>query len=197
MSVPITGVILAGGAGRRMGGIDKGLQELDGQPLVQRVLVRLAPQVDSVLISANRNLERYAGFGCPVLGDTIPGYAGPLAGLQAALSRAATPLLVSAPCDSPFLPTDLVARLRAALEANHADLAVVRAGDRVHRAFCLLRRELLPGLDRFLAGGERKVGLWHASLHLVEVSFDDEADAFDNINTLNDLQVRPDGQVRP
>jgi molybdopterin-guanine dinucleotide biosynthesis protein A len=197
VSVPITGVILAGGAGRRMGGIDKGLQELDGQPLVQRVLVRLAPQVDSVLISANRNLERYAGFGCPVLGDTIPGYAGPLAGLQAALSRAATPLLVSAPCDSPFLPTDLVARLRAALEANHADLAVARAGDRVHRAFCLLRRELLPGLDRFLAGGERKVGLWHASLHLVEVSFDDEADAFDNINTLNDLQVRPDGQVRP
>ena len=197
MSVPITGVILAGGAGRRMGGIDKGLQELDGQPLVQRVLVRLAPQVDSVLISANRNLERYAGFGCPVLGDTIPGYAGPLAGLQAALSRAATPLLVSAPCDSPFLPTDLVARLRAALEANHADLAVARAGDRVHRAFCLLRRELLPGLDQFLAGGERKVGLWHASLHLVEVSFDDEADAFDNINTLNDLQVRPDGHVRP
>lgn len=197
MSAPITGVILAGGAGRRMGGIDKGLQELDGQPLVQRVLVRLAPQVDSVLISANRNLERYAGFGCPVLGDTIPGYAGPLAGLQAALSRAATPLLVSAPCDSPFLPTDLVARLRAALDANHADLAVARVGDRVHRAFCLLRRELLPGLDRFLAGGERKVGLWHASLHLVEVDFDDEANAFDNINTLNDLQVRPDGQVRP
>ncbi|MBK9019285.1 MAG: molybdenum cofactor guanylyltransferase [Sulfuritalea sp.] len=197
MSAPITGVILAGGAGRRMGGIDKGLQELDGQPLVQRVLVRLAPQVDSVLISANRNLERYAGFGCPVLGDTIPGYAGPLAGLQAALSRAATPLLVSAPCDSPFLPTDLVARLRAALDANHADLAVARAGDRVHRAFCLLRRELLPGLDRFLAGGERKVGLWHASLNLAEVSFDDEADAFDNINTLNDLQARPDVQVRP
>ena len=180
-----------------MGGIDKGLQELDGQPLVQRVLVRLAPQVDSVLISANRNLERYAGFGCPVLGDTIPGYAGPLAGLQAALSRAATPLLVSAPCDSPFLPTDLVARLRAALDANHADLAVARVGDRVHRAFCLLRRELLPGLDRFLAGGERKVGLWHASLNLAEVSFDDEADAFDNINTLNDLQARPDVQVRP
>ena len=197
MSAPITGVILAGGAGRRMGGIDKGLQELDGQPLVQRVLVRLAPQVDSVLISANRNLERYAGFGCPVLGDTIPGYAGPLAGLQAALSRAATPLLVSAPCDSPFLPTDLVARLRAALDANHADLAVARVGDRVHRAFCLLRRELLPGLDRFLAGGERKVGLWHASLNLAEVSFDDEADAFDNINTLNDLQARPDVQVRP
>ena len=187
MSAPITGVILAGGAGRRMGGVDKGLQELNGQPLVQRVLVRLAPQVDSVLISANRNRERYAGFGCPVLGDTIPGYAGPLAGLQAALAHAGTPLLVSAPCDSPFLPADLVARLRAALEAKAADLAVARAGGRVHRAFCLLRRELLPGLDAFLASGERRVGLWHASLKVVEVDFDDEAEAFANVNTLEDL----------
>ena len=189
MSAPITGVILAGGAGRRMGGVDKGLQELDGQPLVQRVLVRLAPQVDSVLISANRNRERYAGFGCPVLGDTIPGYAGPLAGLQAALAHAGTPLLVSAPCDSPFLPADLVARLRAALEAKAADLAVARADGRVHRAFCLLRRELRPGLDAFLASGERRVGLWHASLKVVEVDFDDQAEAFANVNTLEDLGI--------
>ena len=173
MSAPITGVILAGGAGRRMGGADKGLQQLDGQPLVQRVLVRLAPQVDSVLISANRNRERYASFGCPVLGDTIPDSAGPLAGLQAALAHVGTPLQVSAPCDSPFLPADLVARLRAALEANAADLAVARAGGRVHRAFCLLRRELGPGLDAFLASGERRVGLWHASLKVVEVDFDE------------------------
>ncbi len=187
MSAPITGVILAGGAGRRMGGVDKGLQELDGQPLVQRVLVRLAPQVDSVLISANRNRERYAGFGCPVLGDTIPGYAGPLAGLQAALAHAGTPLLVSAPCDSPFLPADLVARLRAALEAKAADLAVARADGRVHRAFCLLRSDLRPGLDAFLASGERRVGLWHSSLRVVEVDFDDEAEAFANVNTLEDL----------
>ena len=187
MSAPITGVILAGGAGRRMGGVDKGLQELDGQPLVERVLVRLAPQVNRVLISANRNRERYAGFGYPVLGDAIPGYAGPLAGLQAALAHAVTPLLVSAPCDSPFLPADLVARLRAGLEANAADLAVARAGGRVHRAFCLLRRELRPGLDAFLASGERRVGLWHASLKVVEVDFDDEAEAFANVNTLEDL----------
>ena len=170
-----------------MGGVDKGLQELDGQPLVERVLVRLAPQVNRVLISANRNRERYAGFGCPVLGDAIPGYAGPLAGLQAALAHAVTPLLVSAPCDSPFLPADLVARLRAGLEANAADLAVARAGGRVHRAFCLLRRELRPGLDAFLASGERRVGLWHASLKVVEVDFDDEAEAFANVNTLEDL----------
>ena len=187
MSAPITGVILAGGAGSRMGGVDKGLQELDGQPLVERVLVRLAPQVNRVLISANRNRERYAGYGCPVLGDAIPGYAGPLAGLQAALAHAVTPLLVSAPCDSPFLPADLVARLRAGLEANAADLAVARAGGRVHRAFCLLRRELRPGLDAFLASGERRVGLWHASLKVVEVDFDDEAESFANVNTLEDM----------
>jgi molybdopterin-guanine dinucleotide biosynthesis protein A len=179
----ITGVILAGGEGRRMGGADKGLQELHGRPLVQWVLERLAPQVHSVLISANRNLPRYAGFGCVVLPDRIPDFAGPLAGLHAALAQAATPLVASAPCDSPFLPADLVPRLHAALVADRAELAVARAGGRVHRVFCLARRELLPQLDAFLAAGERKVGLWHAALKLVEVDFDDEAAAFDNINT--------------
>lgn len=196
MKQEVTGVILAGGAGRRMGGVDKGLQELDGQPLVQCVLARLAPQVDRVLISANRNRERYVRFGCPVLCDAMPGYAGPLAGLQAALAQIGTPLLVSVPCDSPFLPANLVTRLRGALEANLADLAVVRSGERVHRAFCLLRRELLPGLERFLASGERKVGLWHASLNAVEVDFADEADAFGNINTLEDLRAQQGGDRR-
>lgn len=183
----ITGVILAGGQGRRMGGVDKGLQELRGRPLVQWVFERLAPQVGSVLINANRNLPRYAGFGCPVLPDRIPDFAGPLAGLHAALAQAATPLIVTVPCDSPFLPADLVQRLHAALAADNADLAVASAGGRVHRAFCLARRELLPQLDAFLAAGGRKVGLWHASLNAVEVAFDDEAEAFGNINTLEEL----------
>ena len=188
----ITGVILAGGAGRRLGGVDKGLQELRGRPLVQWVLEGLAPQVGRVLISANRNLPRYAAFGYPVLPDRIPGFAGPLAGLHAALAQAATPLVASVPCDSPFLPADLVQRLYAALLADEAELAVARAGGRTHRAFCLARRELLPGLDAFLAAGERKVGLWHASLKAVEVDFDDEAAAFDNINTPQDLaRCRP------
>jgi molybdopterin-guanine dinucleotide biosynthesis protein A len=183
----ITGVILAGGQGHRMGGADKGLQELQGRPLVQWVLERLAPQVGSVLISANRNLASYAGFGCTVLPDRIPDFAGPLAGLHAALAQAATPLIATAPCDSPLLPADLVPRLHAALLADQAELAVARAGGRVHRAFCLARRELLPGLDAFLAAGERKVGLWHASLNIVEVDFDDEVDAFSNINTPEQL----------
>lgn len=188
----ITGVILAGGQGRRMGGIDKGLQELQGRPMVQWVLARLAPQVGSVLINANQNLERYAEFGCAVLPDRIPDFAGPLAGLHAALGQAATPLLVTVPCDSPFLPADLVARLHAALVAEHAEIAVARSGDRVHRAFCLVRRELLPQLEAFLAAGERKIGLWHAALKVVEVGFDDVPAAFSNINTLEELQVHQD-----
>jgi len=187
MKATITGVILAGGRGRRMGGADKGLQELGGRPMAAHVLERLAPQVDAVLISANRNLERYAELGCPVLPDTLDGYAGPLAGLQAALAQATTPLLVTAPCDSPFLPANLVARLHDGLVAQQAELAVAFAAGRVHRAFCLLRRELLPGLDAFLAAGERRVGLWHASLKVAEVDFNDDAAAFGNINTTDEL----------
>lgn len=183
----ITGVILAGGLGRRMGGVDKGLQTLNGRPLVQWVLDRLAPQVDTVLISANQNLLRYVEFGCPVLPDRTPDFSGPLAGLHAALSRSSSPLLVTVPCDSPFLPADLVQRLRSALEKENAELAVARTGDQVQRAFCLMRREILPKLDAFLAAGERKVWLWHASLNVAEVGFDDESAAFSNINTPEDL----------
>lgn len=183
----ITGVVLAGGLGRRMGGIDKGLQDLGGRPLVQWVLERLAPQVGTVLINANQNLARYGEFGCPVLPDRIEGFAGPLAGLHAALSHAQNPLLVTVPCDSPFLPADLVTRLRNALEAQDADIAVPRTGKQMHRAFCLARRELLPKLAAFLDSGERKVGLWHASLNVAEVGFDDQADAFSNINTPEEL----------
>ena len=187
MREAITGVVLAGGLGRRMGGVDKGLQGFNGRPLVQWVLERLTPQVDNVLISANQNLPSYAEFGCTVVADRIPDYVGPLAGLHAALSRASTPLLVTVPCDSPFLPADLVQRLHASLAAEGVDLAVARAGDQVHRAFCLVRRELLPQLEAFLASGGRRLGLWHASLKLAEVVFDDEADAFSNINTPEDL----------
>lgn len=183
----ITGVILAGGRGSRMGGIDKGLQDLNGRPLVQWVLARLAPQVDTVLINANQNFERYGGFGCAVLPDSIPDFAGPLAGLHAALTVAATPLVMTAPCDSPFLPADLVERLRSAMQAGNADLAVARTRDGEQRAFCLMRRELLPQLDAFLASGERKVGLWLTSLNMIEVDFDDEAEAFSNINTPQEL----------
>lgn len=183
----ITGVVLAGGEGRRMGGADKGLQRLKGRALAERVLERLRPQVGQVLISANRNLDQYREFGYPVVEDLTPDHAGPLAGIQAAMNRAATPLLLSAPCDSPLLPADLARRLGAALDAAAADIAVPRAGGRVHRAFCLVRRQLLPRLDAFLAGGGRRLGHWHESLHAVEVDFEDCAEAFGNINSLADL----------
>lgn len=187
MNEKITGVILAGGLGRRMGNIDKGLQELRGQPMAHWVVERLAPQVDELLINANQNGERYAAFGHRVVPDQIPDFAGPLAGLHAALSAAAHPLVATAPCDSPFLPADLIARLRAALTAADADLAVARTFDQPHPVFCLCKREVLPHLTAFLDSGGRKIDRWYATLKVVEVPFDDEAEAFENINTREEL----------
>ncbi|WP_265945142.1 molybdenum cofactor guanylyltransferase MobA [Dechloromonas sp. A34] len=187
MSEKITGVILAGGLGRRMGGIDKGLQELRGRPMVHWVVERLAPQVDELLINANQNGERYAAFGHRVVPDQIPDFAGPLAGLHAALSAATHPLVATAPCDSPFLPADLISRLFAALTAEKADLAVARTFDQPHPVFCLCRREVLPHLTEFLASGGRKIDRWYSTLNIVEVAFDDEAEAFENINTREEL----------
>ncbi len=183
----ITGVILAGGLGRRMGGIDKGLQELRGRPMVAWVVERLTPQVDELLINANQNGERYAAFGHRVVPDQIPDFAGPLAGLHAALSAAAHPLVATAPCDSPFLPADLIFRLFSALTATDADLAVARTFDQPHPVFCLCKREVLPHLTEFLESGGRKIDRWYATLKVVEVAFDDEAEAFENINTKEEL----------
>jgi molybdopterin-guanine dinucleotide biosynthesis protein A len=183
----ITGVVLAGGQGRRMGGVDKGMQRLRGKPLAAWVVDRLQPQVGRLMISANQNLERYAEFGCPVVTDQVPGFAGPLAGLHAALSAAETPLVATAPCDSPFLPDDLVFRLFSALTAADADLAVARTFDQPHPVFCLCKRSQLSHLADFLASGERKFARWYATLNLVEVPFDDVATAFDNINTREEL----------
>lgn len=183
----ITGVILAGGLGRRMGGIDKGLQELRGRPMTAWVVERLAPQVDELLINANQNGERYAEFGHRVVPDQIPDFAGPLAGLHAALSAATHPLVATAPCDSPFLPEDLIFRLFSALTVTNADLAVARTFDQPHPVFCLCKREVLPHLTEFLESGGRKIDRWYATLKVIEVAFDDEADAFENINTKEEL----------
>jgi len=182
----VTGIVLAGGQGRRMGGVDKGLQPLRGKPMVAWALERLAPQVDEILVNANQNLEAYAKFGYRVVPDAIGGFAGPLAGLHAGLTAASRPLAVTAPCDSPFLPLDLVARLRTAL-GDH-DLAVAKTGDQPHPVFSLVRRAVLDHLAKFLSSGGRKIDAWYATLNVVEVSFDDEADAFRNINTRDELK---------
>ena len=183
----VTGLILAGGQGRRMGGVDKGLQPLRGRPMVAWVLERLAPQVTEAIVNANQNQAEYARLGCRVVGDEIGGFAGPLAGLQAGLKANVHPFLVTVPCDSPFLPLDLVARLHAALIANHADLAVAKTGDQPHPVFSLVRESLAGHLTAFLQGGGRKIDAWYAALKVVEVPFDDQPDAFSNINTPEEL----------
>jgi molybdopterin-guanine dinucleotide biosynthesis protein A len=181
----VTGIVLAGGQGRRMGGVDKGLQQLHDKPMVAHVLARLAPQVDEILINANQNLDTYAAFGHRTVPDAIGGFAGPLAGLHAGLSEARHALVLTVPCDSPFLPLDLFARLAAGLKQN--DLAVAKTGDQPHPVFALVRTTVRANLEAFLSAGGRKIDAWYASLRVVEVPFDDEADAFRNINTREEL----------
>jgi molybdopterin-guanine dinucleotide biosynthesis protein A len=186
--VRVTGLILAGGQGRRMGSVDKGLQILRGKQLVEWVLDRLRPQVTEIIINANQNQAEYAKLGCRVIGDEIGGYAGPLAGLHAGLKANAHPFVVTVPCDSPFLPLDLVTRLHGALIAQHADVAVAKTGDQPHPVFALVRESLAGHLGQFLESGGRKIDAWYASLKVAEVAFDDEAEAFSNINTRAELQ---------
>jgi molybdenum cofactor guanylyltransferase len=187
----ISGLILAGGRGSRMGHVDKGLQQFRGLPMAQHVLQRLAPQVASLMINANQNLLAYQCLGLAVWPDELGGFAGPLAGLQTGLLHCDTPYLVTAPCDSPFVPTDLVERLAQGLVQQEADLAVALTGSgatrQVHPVFCLAKTTLLPHLTAYLQNGGRKFDGWYASLKVAEVAFDDEA-AFRNINTLDDLR---------
>jgi molybdopterin-guanine dinucleotide biosynthesis protein A len=153
------------------------------------VLERLTPQVDETIINANRNLDLYAAFGYRVVPDAINGFAGPLAGLHIGMSTASTPLIVTSPCDSPFLPLNLVARLHDALLAGDADLAVAKTFDQAHPVFCLTKTALEPHLRAFLESGQRKIDKWYATLQVVEVAFDDNVDAFANINTAEELKA--------
>jgi molybdopterin-guanine dinucleotide biosynthesis protein A len=187
----ITGVILAGGRGSRMGNVDKGLQPFRGAPMVLHAIMRLQPQVGALMINANRNIGPYESFGFPVWPDQIGGFEGPLAGLQTALTQCDTEYLVTAPCDSPFLPQDLVERLADALTEADADLAVAVTGmgeeRQPHPVFCLMKTALVSHLTLFLQEGGRKIDRWYQTLPHVEVMFDDEA-AFRNINTLAELR---------
>lgn len=183
----VSGIVLAGGQGRRMGGVDKGLQPLHGQAMVAHVIARLAPQVGEIVVNANQNLEAYRAFGHRVVPDAIGGFAGPLAGLHAGLGAATRAFAATTPCDSPFLPGDLVARLMGALGEN--DLAVAKTGDQPHPVFSLVRVAVRGHLEAFLAAGGRKIDAWYATLKVVEVPFDDEADAFRNINTMDELRM--------
>ncbi len=187
----ITGLILAGGRGSRMGGVDKGLQNHNGMPLAMHALLRLQMQVGSVMINANRNLGAYESMGAPVWPDALPDYPGPLAGFLAGLEHCQTPYLVTVPCDTPGFPLDLVERLAAALEADRADIAMaatVENGQRqVQPVFCLMKASLMESLVQFTQSGQRKIDRWTAQHRCVEVVFDDTA-AFFNANTLDELQ---------
>lgn len=179
----ITGIILAGGRGSRMGGEDKGLVALNARPMVEHVVARLRHQVGEMLISANRNQERYAVLGFRVVPDLVGGYQGPLAGMASALQAATTPYVVTVPCDSPLIGDDLVPRLAAALARADADIAVAHDGERTHPVFLLLKRSLLPSLLAFLEAGERKIDLWFARHRVALADFHDCPEAFVNVNS--------------
>jgi molybdopterin-guanine dinucleotide biosynthesis protein A len=187
----VTGLVLAGGRGSRMGGVDKGLQLHRGVPLALHAMLRLAPQVGHVMINANRNLGAYESFGVPVWPDALPDFAGPLAGFLAGLEHCETPWLVTVPCDTPDFPLDLVERLARHAEAEDAEIALAACPqDGVQRAqpvFCLMRASLLESLVRYTHGGGRKIDRWTAMHRAVEVAFDDPR-AFFNANTLAELQ---------
>src|SRR3954467_10689040 len=192
----VTGVILAGGRGSRMGGADKGLQNFRGMPMGMFTLLRLAPQVGELMINANRNLAAYESFGVPVWPDSLADYAGPLAGFLPGLEHCETEYLVTVPCDTPLFPQDLVARLGEALEREDADIAMAAAREqdgqrRARPVFSRMRRELMESLVRFTHEGGRKIDAWTAQHRTVLVPFDREGDdpsAFFNANTLAELQ---------
>lgn len=196
----ITGLLLAGGRGSRMGGIDKGLQPFNGEPLALHAMRRLAPQVGPLMVNANRNLAEYEALGVPVWPDSLPDYPGPLAGFLAGLEHCTTPWLLTVPCDTPLFPSDLAARLAEAAIAGQADIAMALAPEatedgpalRPQPVFCLLRAELRDSLLRYTAAGGRKVHAWISQHRAVHVPFDrpgDAPDAFFNANTLAELHA--------
>ncbi len=194
MREDITGLVLAGGRGSRMGGVDKGLQLYRGQPLVQHALARLAPQVGPMCLNANRYPEVYRQFGLPLLADGVAEYPGPLAGFLAGLTHCQTPWLLTVPCDTPDFPLDLARRLGDALLACNADIALAatlqQGRPQPQPVFCLMRSSLRASLVDFIASGQGKIDSWTAQHARVQVLFDD-AQAFFNINTLAELQGPP------
>ena len=183
----ITAVVLAGGRGRRLGGQDKGLVDLDGKPLIEHILELVTPQVSAVIINANRNQQVYADLGHPVISDNMADYQGPLAGFAVALAACNTDYIMTLPCDGPYVPVDLVSRLSAAMKDNDAELAVAYDGQRMQPVYALIPRSLLGSLQEFLDAGNRKIDLWYARHNTALADFSDVIDTFFNINTEDDL----------
>ena len=183
----VTGVILAGGQARRMGGQDKGLVMLDDKPMVEIIIDVLKPQTAKLLINANRNHDSYSQYGLELVADELSGYCGPLAGMASALKTINTDYMVTAPCDSPFIPLDLVQRLADALDNKSTEISVAHDGERIQPVFCMLKKTLLQSLTDYLAAGERKIDRWFKQHDFAIADFSDKPETFDNINTQEDV----------
>ena len=183
----ISAIILSGGRATRMNGVDKGLILLQNKPLIAHVIERLKPQVDEILINANREIVAYESFGLPVLKDETDEFIGPLAGFLLGLTHAKHEYVLTVPCDSPLLPLDLVARLLNGLQMAKSDIAVSSSDENTHPVFCLMKKSVLPSLQAYIESGERRVSAWQKSLNYVEVDFSDCSEAFTNLNTFEDL----------
>jgi molybdenum cofactor guanylyltransferase len=179
----VTALILAGGRGSRMGGQDKGLTPLLGKPMIEYILEQIAPQVDHVMINANRNLDKYQRYGHTVISDNLNDYQGPLAGFAAGLDNSPTELMITLPCDGPTLPHELVSKLLKAMQSENADIVVAHDGKRLQPVYALLKRSLLPSLNEFLANGDRKIDLWYPKHRMTTADFSEVTEAFNNVNT--------------
>ncbi len=184
----VTCVILAGGKSCRFGGNDKGLEILAGRAMIEHVIAAIHPQVDAIVINANRNIELYADYGFPVVQDSFD-FAGPLAGVAAGIEAATTNLILTVPCDGPSLPEDLVTRLKHSLEQNSAMVSVAHDGERMQPVFALFRREILPEIYSYLHAGDRKLQLWLFQQKLALADFSDQPDAFTNVNTPEEKEL--------
>jgi molybdenum cofactor guanylyltransferase len=184
----ITAVILAGGQGRRMGGQDKGLIEINGRALVAILIDRLEQQISAIVINANRNRERYQAFGYPVVSDQLDDYQGPLAGFACAMNVVDTEFILTLPCDGPLLAADYVARFIASQERSGAAICVADDGERLQPVHALIKIDLLSSLNAFLDSGDRKIDRWYAMHDFIKTDFSDCADMFRNINTPSDQE---------
>lgn len=188
----ITAVILAGGRGQRFEGLDKGLIEYKQCPIIEHVINAITPQVDDVMINANRSEETYASYGYPVVNDELSGFQGPLAGFSTAMQHAANAYVLTLPCDGPFISADYVERMVTALVDTRADLAVAHDGHRMQPVHALLPTSLLGSLKQYLDNGGRKIDRWYLEHNTALVDFSDSSNIFQNVNTREELHALED-----
>ena len=184
----VTALILAGGQARRMGGVDKGLVQLNQQAMIEHILAIITPQTNQIIINANRNHDQYSLYGYPVINDELADYQGPLAGMLSGLRSCETRLMITMPCDSPFIPYNLTERLLESVNADDSDISVAHDGNRLQPVFCLLKTSLIDSLDQYLARGERKIDRWFSEHNYSTVDFADQPETFSNINNPEELK---------